>query len=171
MRKRVAKRKAKIFAGKTGADGSPKTDYYQAALESFRQAAEQHGIHKGAITDPEKLHEFRLAAKAARYTAELANGHQAKALVKELRRVQDVIGEWHDWQVLQETAADELSDVRASALVSILQNIVGAKFAAAVLSAAQVTEKLLERPSDNPRKKGPTSARPAAKTREMAAGF
>jgi CHAD domain-containing protein len=172
LQKRIQKRKAKIFAEPGRDENQRSNDFYQAALDSFKQAAEQHGILSGATIEPEKLHEFRLAAKHARYTAELAADRpQARALVKELVRVQDAIGDWHDWQVLQESAAEELSDLRASALVSILQNIVGAKFASAMRTTAKVTEKLLEHPKESLQKKGPTSARSAVRTDGVAAGF
>jgi CHAD domain-containing protein len=101
------------------------------------------------------------------------NNKEAKALVKEMERLQDAIGDWHDWQVLSETAAEELSDVRTSALIAILQNIVGAKFATAVRIASDVTDKLLERPikSGPASKKGPASARPAGKTHRLASAL
>lgn len=174
VRKRIQKRKTKLFSQARGEPNRPSIDFYQAALESFKQAAAEHGILAGAATDPEKLHEFRLAAKNARYTAELAgNLPHARALVKELERVQDTIGDWHDWLVLQEAAAEELSDVRASALISILQNIVGAKFAAAIRTSSKVTEKLvqLKQASEGTQKKGPTSVRSTVRTQGTAAGF
>ena len=171
LQKRLQKGKVKIFAGQN-TEGNPPTDFYQSALESFKQTATQHRIEAGMATDPEKLHEFRISTKTARYTAELAgNGPHVRALVKELVRVQDVIGDWHDWQVLQKNATEELKDVRSSALVSILQNIVGAKFASAVRTTSEVTEKLLQGSIERAQKKRPTSARPATKTREKAAGF
>jgi CHAD domain-containing protein len=52
--------------------------------------------------DAENLHDFRKGAKKARYVAE-SDGEDdaaAAAIAKAIRRVQDAIGDWHDWLVL-----------------------------------------------------------------------
>jgi len=168
-RKRLQKVKGKVL-DRVGEAGPP-MDFYQAALDLFRKAAGDLETN-GGFKDPAKLHEFRLDAKKVRYTAEMAgNNKEAKALAKEMERLQDAIGDWHDWQVLSETAADELSAVRTSALIAILQNIVGAKFAAAVRIATDVTDRLLQRPPKIVAKKGPTSAQAATRGQRMASGL
>jgi CHAD domain-containing protein len=79
------------------------------------------------------LHACRIAAKHARYLAELATGStKAKAFVEELKRAQDEVGEWHDVLKLQQRAANLFGTVHDSALVAALQNISRARFRHAV---------------------------------------
>jgi CHAD domain-containing protein len=78
------------------------------------------------------LHACRIAAKHARYLAELADSHEAKSFIEELKRAQDVIGEWHDILKLNEIAEQRFGSVHDSALVAALQNIGRARFRRAV---------------------------------------
>jgi CHAD domain-containing protein len=75
------------------------------------------------------LHACRIAAKRARYLAELvADSPEAKIFLTELKRAQDEIGRWHDVLKLTERAEKLFGGVRDSALVSALQNVSHAKF-------------------------------------------
>jgi|SRR5580704_3379 CHAD domain-containing protein len=83
------------------------------------------------------LHEYRILSKRARYAAEFAEpSAQAEQFVAGLKRIQDALGDWHDWLTLTQTAAKRLGEVRESSLVAELHNVTGAKFrhAVAVLS-------------------------------------
>jgi CHAD domain-containing protein len=61
------------------------------------------------LLDKENLHDFRKGAKKARYVAESDDqDHAAKAIAKAIRRVQDAIGAWHDWEVVAEEAHEAL---------------------------------------------------------------
>jgi CHAD domain-containing protein len=57
----------------------------------------------GALYAPDPLHEVRIALKKLRYALELGRAaripHTARQAAA-LRRFQDLLGEWHDWQVL-----------------------------------------------------------------------
>ena len=78
------------------------------------------------------LHSFRIAAKHARYLAELAGENPAaKVFVNELKRAQDAAGEWHDAVKLKQRAEKRFGSASDSALVSVLQNISRARFRAA----------------------------------------
>ena len=58
----------------------------------------------GQMYAPEQLHQVRIAVKQLRYGLELAGDSGIKAavaLVRELKRVQEVLGRLHDLQVLQ----------------------------------------------------------------------
>lgn len=75
------------------------------------------------------LHACRIAAKRARYLAELvSDSPEAKIFLTELKRAQDEIGRWHDVLKLTERAERLFGGVRDSALVSALQNVSHARF-------------------------------------------
>ncbi|GGG94730.1 hypothetical protein GCM10011586_07100 [Silvibacterium dinghuense] len=79
----------------------------RTALDAFaRLSAEIELLHG------ENLHDFRKGAKKARYMAE-ADGADAYAgeVGKAIKRVQDAIGDWHDWEMLAEEAREALGDV------------------------------------------------------------
>ena len=66
------------------------------ALEDFVRAADAM-----PLLDAENLHDFRKATKKARYVAEsAAEKGPYSSVAKALKRVQDAIGEWHDWLCL-----------------------------------------------------------------------
>jgi CHAD domain-containing protein len=63
------------------------------------------------LLDKENLHDFRKGAKKARYVAESEDKDPAAgAMAKAIKRVQDAIGEWHDWDVVKEEAREALGD-------------------------------------------------------------
>jgi CHAD domain-containing protein len=63
------------------------------------------------LLDRENLHDFRKGAKKARYVTESEDSDpEAKAIAKAIKRVQDAIGEWHDWDVLAAEAREALDD-------------------------------------------------------------
>lgn len=75
------------------------------------------------------LHEYRIIGKRARYLAELApDDPQAKRVIEQLKHMQDVIGDWHDWLKLSQRAEKILGDVHHSGLVAMLRNVTQAKF-------------------------------------------
>jgi len=79
------------------------------------------------------LHQYRILSKRARYAAEFAEpSAQSKKFVIELKRIQDALGDWHDWLTLTQTASEHLGEVRESPLVAELHNVTGAKFRHAV---------------------------------------
>jgi CHAD domain-containing protein len=61
------------------------------------------------LLDKENLHDFRKGAKKARYVAE-SDEHDSAAgtMAKAIKRVQDAIGDWHDWMVVAEEAHEAL---------------------------------------------------------------
>ena len=90
-------------------------------------------IAGGSSMDEEKLHRCRIAVKQARYAAEFAGKSPAATeLIAELQRMQDALGNWHDWQLLTETAKRRLGEVNQSSLVAVLHNVTRGKFRQAV---------------------------------------
>lgn len=70
------------------------------ALEDFVRV-----VDAMPILDAANLHDFRKKTKKARYVAESGGkGENAQTIAKALKRVQDAIGDWHDWQCLTEEA-------------------------------------------------------------------
>jgi CHAD domain-containing protein len=100
-----------------------------------------HTIDRGdsAVTEP-LLHKYRIVSKRARYAAEFADqSSETEQFIAELKRIQDALGDWHDWLTLTQTASERLGEVRESPLVAELHNVTGAKFrhAVAVLSSVR----------------------------------
>jgi CHAD domain-containing protein len=76
------------------------------ALESFARL-----VDAMQQLDAGNLHDFRKGAKKARYIAEsAAEDAHALAVGKVLKRLQDEIGDWHDWLVLADEARTALGD-------------------------------------------------------------
>jgi CHAD domain-containing protein len=92
----------------------------------------------GPVTE-DLLHQYRIAVKRARYAAEFApKSAEAAQLIAQLKKLQDALGNWHDWLTLTQTAAKKIGDVNQSSLVAALHNVTGGKFrqAVAALSAS-----------------------------------
>jgi CHAD domain-containing protein len=113
------------------------------------------------VTLTEKtLHQYRIVGKRARYIAELADGDaEANRIVERLKRMQDVIGDWHDWLKLTERAEALFGGVRDSALVAMLRNVTQAKFRQSVDAVAETRAALSGKKSEP----GPTAAAPSRK--------
>ncbi|HMD20514.1 MAG TPA: CHAD domain-containing protein [Alloacidobacterium sp.] len=115
LRKRAAKllskfdNKAEAF--ETAMTQGPRTRHRSrsaaiVALESFARL-----VHEMQQLDAANLHDFRKGAKKARYIAEsTAEDAHALAIGKALKKLQDDIGDWHDWLVLADEARDALGD-------------------------------------------------------------
>jgi CHAD domain-containing protein len=101
------------------------------------------------VTLTEKtLHQYRIIGKRARYIAELAD-HDAEAtrIVDQLKHMQDVIGDWHDWLKLTQRAEALFGGVRDSALVAMLRNVTQAKFRQSVDAVAETRAALSSKSS------------------------
>ena len=96
------------------------------------------------VTLTEKtLHQYRIIGKRARYIAELADHDaEAKRVVEQLKHMQDVIGDWHDWLKLTQRAEALFGGVRDSALVAMLRNVTQAKFRQSVDAVAETRSAL-----------------------------
>lgn len=74
------------------------------ALESFARLVDEM-----QQLDANNLHDFRKGAKKARYIAETAaEDAHALSIGNALKKLQDDIGDWHDWLVLTDEARDAL---------------------------------------------------------------
>ena len=98
------------------------------------------GIGRGdaAVTEA-LLHQYRILSKRARYAAEFAEpSTESEQFIAGLKRIQDALGDWHDWLTLKQTASEHLGEVRESPLVAELHNVTGAKFRHAVAVLSQI---------------------------------
>ena len=131
----------------------------QSAAGTERLALDEYRAYvgrRGALTT-ENLHEYRLACKRFRYIAELGGDvPDAKELVDTWKRVQDVIGEWHDYVMLTDLVEKVLGDSR---LRSSLLELRDKKYAESVIAVEEAESNLIERPAPS-LKKPPRGARP-----------
>jgi CHAD domain-containing protein len=103
----------------------------------------------GPITE-EVLHRYRIAGKRVRYVAELAaESPEAQHIVAQLKRMQDSLGEWHDWLSLTETVANLAVDGSNAALLAALQNITRSKFRDAVNVVSETRAGLAGKPAEH----------------------
>jgi CHAD domain-containing protein len=153
IRKRLKRASKEIKAGAS-----------RDALRAGRTILAQVVRPVGPVTE-DVLHQYRIAVKRARYAAEFAPKSAATMqFVAQLKRLQDAVGNWHDWLTLTQTAAKRLGDLNQSPLVAALHNVTGGKFrqAVAALSASpaiQNERKPVPAPLEHARKmnaKGPT---------------
>jgi len=127
------------------------------------------GISRGEAPVTEALlHQYRILSKRARYAAEFAEpSREAEQFIAGLKRIQDALGDWHDWLTLTQTATEHLGEVRESSLVAELHNVTGAKFRHAVsllspLRADLVAAPALEHAPHAPTRAKAKPARPAS---------
>jgi CHAD domain-containing protein len=100
------------------------TDPLGVAMRQLAQLGRDH-----APLTEKTLHQYRIVGKRARYLAELAGKiPEAERFVDQLKRMQDVLGDWHDWLKLTQRAEELFGGVQDSALVAALRNVTGAKF-------------------------------------------
>jgi CHAD domain-containing protein len=108
----------------------------EVALEDFVRAADAMPLLHG-----ENLHDFRKATKKARYVAE-AGAEGDSSVAKALKRIQDAIGEWHDWLCLGEEAQAALGQ-DAPELTAAFQREIERHFAAALKTTQSLRGRLL----------------------------
>jgi CHAD domain-containing protein len=90
------------------------------------------------VTEP-LLHQYRILSKRARYAAEFTEpSREAEQFIAGIKRIQDALGDWHDWLTLTQTASKHLGEVRESSLVAELHNVTGAKFRHAVAALSHL---------------------------------
>jgi CHAD domain-containing protein len=136
-------------------------------LSVARQILEPIAKADGLPTE-ELVHQYRILGKRARYAAEFASKSPESAqFIAQIERVQDALGDWHDWLTLTQSAAKRLGDVRESSLVAALHNVTGAKFRNAVtsLSASHVAfpaTRTLQMGQGDTRKRQSRTSEPAA---------
>ena len=130
----------------------------------------QLGANQGPLSE-KRVHQYRIVGKRARYLAEIAGDDpQAKQLVEQLKRMQDVIGDWHDWLKLTERAEGVFDGAQGSVLIAALRNITRAKYRQAVEVLQETRKTLAERkPVSTETSFGKAESHQGAKAVSMAA--
>lgn len=117
---------------------SRKPDAAKTALDAFARLSTQM-----QRLDAGNLHDFRKGAKKARYMAEAGAGDvHADEVGKALKKLQDAIGDWHDWLMLAEEAHKHLGEDGALLTARIEQER-DERFAAAMEFTARMRGKLM----------------------------
>ncbi len=102
-------------------------------LKVSRQILSQETVPAASAINDEYLHRFRITVKRARYAAEFApKSAESQLFGAQLKHLQDVLGQWHDWFTLTQSASRKLGDITRSSLVAALHNVTRGKFREAV---------------------------------------
>lgn len=97
---------------------------------------------KYPVFDKDNLHDFRKSIKKIRYLAEIHAGDAGCAhIATQMKAVQSAIGEWHDWQILEQTAVGR-KHAKASELHALLARLTIEAFDSAVAVCHKVTVSL-----------------------------
>lgn len=93
----------------------------------------------------DNLHPYRIEVKRLRYILEMAGDEdgQQKTFIEELKRVQDLIGEWHDWVALSAIARDVLKKHDGCRLVKKIQATSERKFGEALCATEEMRRRYL----------------------------
>ena len=163
LRRRLKKMEARLSEADTaGPDPSVAMAH---ARELLREIAADYGFPEAGEIDDERLHQLRLRCKRIRYTAEQAGEYpEALLWVAELRRVQDAIGEWHDWLDLTATVRKVLKDNFNRPLIFALENVMRAKRHTAIATASEVLASLLDGAGKKPARSGARAPRETLKS-------
>jgi CHAD domain-containing protein len=130
------------------------------AMQVFAREAQD----RSPLTE-DRLHQYRLTGKRVRYLVEFAaSTPEAEAIIEQLKRMQDALGDWHDWLTLTQNAEKRLGEAQDCALLVALRNLTRAKFRRAVEVVMQTRTALAGKPSQTeaPRRT-PTAAAEAAR--------
>ncbi|MBT9331009.1 CHAD domain-containing protein [Paracidobacterium acidisoli] len=110
----------------------------KVALDNFALLATEM-----QLLDALNLHDFRKGAKKARYVAESGGEDEsAKAVGGALKRLQDEIGDWHDWLVLADEARRALG-AQGTELTSRIETERDQHYDSAMKMAARLRGRLM----------------------------
>ena len=129
--------------------GDASTPLRQAETQLTELAAEFVGH---ARLKPRLLHSLRMRMKFIRYQAELAGeADEQKQFVERMKSVQDILGEWHDWQALCVVAEKFFRDRANCPLLVEARAVRASKYSAAISAVTNLLD------SHNPVRKRPSN--------------
>ncbi len=121
------------------------------ALRMFAQLVRKQGEVTEAV-----LHQYRLRCKRIRYVAEMAGKDPlAKAVVDQLKAIQDAAGEWHDWDTLTLRAEVLFSNTPNAPIITALRAARHSKLVEAMRVTQTAKAALLEMNERPPQRKQP----------------
>jgi CHAD domain-containing protein len=130
-------RLARIAEGSDAEDAGNSSASLAQIREQLSQLTAQYSSRQPL--KPARLHELRIKLKLLRYQTELAGDTpEQKDLIEELKSVQDSIGEWHDWEMLAQSAEKYFSDRVNCALLVEIRSLLAARYSAAGSAAARL---------------------------------
>jgi CHAD domain-containing protein len=101
---------------------------------------------QGPVTE-DMLHRYRVLGKRIRYVAELSEAPESRRLVFQLKRMQDSLGEWHDWLTLAERVKVLSVDGANKALLAALTNVTRSRFRDSVRVVTETRAAIFSKPS------------------------
>ena len=117
-------------AAETAAGQSADAPLEQARCELVALAAEPAFQRK---LEPAQMHEARIKLKLIRYLAESASkSPEQQRFVADMKSVQDALGEWHDWEMLQGTAESQFGHRMNCALLMEIKSLYAVKHSTAI---------------------------------------
>ncbi|MGA3131591.1 MAG: CHAD domain-containing protein [Terracidiphilus sp.] len=137
--KREKSKRAKSSAGSSTAASQSQERIHSAAMHFVRELGDVTPL------DAQNLHEFRLKVKNLRYTLQL-DENADHGLMAALGDVQRRIGDWHDWQQLEEIAHEVLVLEQDQALLDRIDRTAKRRFEAALAAANALHRKYLAMP-------------------------
>ncbi len=115
LRKRLKATAAALSAPQADAGSNDHAGALASALDKFANMATEY-----PPLSADNLHQFRMECKRIRYLAEIESDHPAAEQVVNLfKRIQDAIGEWHDWVNLEQTAEEVLASPNSPLLAAV----------------------------------------------------
>jgi CHAD domain-containing protein len=135
--------------GKAPEKEAATTDVAATATKLASQLAEPRRLNKG------NLHSYRLKIKDLLSVLQIARG-RSPLFVRDLGKVKDAIGEWHDWQQLVLTTQRVVDHGTRCGLLTRLKRIVQGKYE----HSLSLTESLRKKYVQNPDRAGEGDAVP-----------
>ena len=130
---------AKGAASANGSSTQPHEGIHTAAMGVVRELAEWPPLNA------ENIHAFRLKVKELRYILQLTADADS-GLAEALGNVQRRVGDWHDWQQLEEIAREALDADRDAALLARISQTTKRKFDRALATANALRGRYLAMP-------------------------
>lgn len=128
----------KVAVPRSSTRNASKTHAAKTALDAFARLA-----NTMRQLDAGNLHDFRKEAKKARYMAEAGgDDERAGAVGKALKKLQDEIGEWHDWLMLAEEAHKYL-DEGGARITAEIERMRDLHFAMAIKTEVKMRGRLM----------------------------
>jgi len=137
---RSALSRPKNAEDRQGLHGATQESIHTAAMNAVRELGEWPPLNA------ENIHEFRLKVKLLRYLLQISADADPK-LMTALADVQRRVGDWHDWQQLEEIAREVLISEQDSELLERIGNLTGRRYEKALGAANSLRACYLHMPA------------------------